>query len=41
MPPHVEYSLSEDGKGLFEIFEEIAKWGMDLKNKRSSEPVDC
>jgi len=41
MPPHVEYSLSEDGKSLFAIFEEIAKWGMDLKNKRSSEPTGC
>ncbi|MGN1167321.1 MAG: winged helix-turn-helix transcriptional regulator [Lachnospiraceae bacterium] len=28
IPPHVEYSLTEKGKGLAPIFYEIAKWGM-------------
>ncbi|MHB8063914.1 MAG: winged helix-turn-helix transcriptional regulator [Ruminiclostridium sp.] len=31
MPPHVEYSLSENGKKLFTIFDEIAKWSIELK----------
>jgi DNA-binding HxlR family transcriptional regulator len=26
IPPHVEYSLTENGKALFPIFYEIAKW---------------
>ncbi|PYG84315.1 HxlR family transcriptional regulator [Ruminiclostridium sufflavum DSM 19573] len=34
MPPRVEYSLSEDGKKLFSIFDEIAKWGVELKRSK-------
>lgn len=26
MPPHVEYSLSEKGKGLIPIFESLGNW---------------
>lgn len=29
IPPHVEYSLTESGKGLLPIFFEIYKWGMN------------
>lgn len=35
MPPHVEYYLSEDGKRLFTIFDEIAKWGIEIKQRKS------
>ncbi len=27
IPPHVEYSLTEKGKGLLPVFVEISKWG--------------
>lgn len=27
IPPHVEYSLTEKGRGLLPIFLEISKWG--------------
>lgn len=27
IPPHVEYSLTEMGKGLLPVFYEITKWG--------------
>ncbi len=29
IPPHVEYSLSESGKGLIPIFESLGKWSED------------
>lgn len=28
IPPRVEYSISENGKKLFPILEEMAKWGL-------------
>ena len=27
IPPHVEYSLTEKGRGLLPVFTELAKWG--------------
>ena len=27
IPPHVEYSLTEKGRGLLPVFVELAKWG--------------
>lgn len=27
IPPHVEYSLTESGNGLYEVFVEMGKWG--------------
>ncbi len=36
MPPRVEYSLSEDGKELFTIFDEIAKWGIEVLRRKNS-----
>ena len=34
VPPRVEYSLTEYGKGLFPVFESIRAWGLNyLENE--------
>lgn len=33
IPPHVEYSLTDKGRGLMPIFYEIFVWGMKYKQK--------
>lgn len=30
IPPHVDYSLSETGKKLLPVLDELAKWGTEL-----------
>ena len=33
IPPHVEYSLTEMGRGLLPVFYEIVKWGFQNEEK--------
>ncbi|NFA61001.1 helix-turn-helix transcriptional regulator [Clostridium sporogenes] len=34
IPPHVDYSLSEVGKKLLPVLDELAKWGEELKGMK-------
>lgn len=34
VPPHVEYSLSESGKKLLPVLDELAKWGIELMQSK-------
>ena len=31
IPPHVEYSLTDAGKKLMPVLDELAKWGVELR----------
>ncbi len=37
IPPHVEYSLSELGRKLMPVLDELAKWGEGLNNAHASD----
>lgn len=34
IPPHVDYSLSEIGKKLLPVLDELAKWGTELMQRK-------
>lgn len=33
IPPHVDYSLTDSGKKLLPVLDELAKWGSDLMER--------
>lgn len=40
IPPKVEYSLSEDGKGLVSVIKHINEWGAEYMSKRIRENME-
>ena len=38
IPPHAEYSLTEKGRGLLQVFFEMSKWG--VHNLDASSPAE-
>lgn len=34
IPPHVDYSLAENGKKLLPVLDELAKWGIELMQSK-------
>lgn len=44
IPPKVEYSLTEQGKELFPVFDSLYKWGqkqIDFLNAETNEKLEC